>query len=88
MKKTLYGIKDNVRGEFVTFFDEVADGVALRSIKNQIVRPSAGLGMLNTNTEDFSVYILGSYEPTTGVIESKVEFLVNCVDLKRMAEDV
>lgn len=82
MIKKIYCIKDNLKGQYDNIMLEVNDGLALRTIKNCVNDEKCGL--LFTNTSDFSVYSLGSVDSDTGIIDSNVEFVINCIDLKEV----
>ena len=82
MTKELYGIKDCKIGEVLHFFEAVNEEVARRQMTNAVnddVKTE-----LTLNTSDFELYRLGKFNHTTGEIESKVEFICNLVEFKKI----
>ena len=79
MKLFLYGVKDEVVGEFIFFFPAQNDGVMLRMIKGSLLNKEPN--QINTDIKDKAVYSLGSIDTATGIIEASSPLYV-----KRVAE--
>ena len=67
MKLFMYGVKDNVEGGFVFFFQAINEGIMKRMVKSALL--SKEPNFFSTNLKDKSIYCLGSIETETGVIE-------------------
>lgn len=80
MELKIYCIKDNLKGQLDNATLHINDGLALRQFSNWI--NDKGMGLLASNTADFSIYCLGTLETETGVITPKVDFICHCIDLK------
>lgn len=52
-----------------------------RSLAAQVNNPRPN-NLLFTNSADFDIYCLGTFDPCTGAICSDVKFVRNCSDLK------
>lgn len=74
MKIKLYAVKDALSG-FKAPFDAVNDNIAIRNIKMSLE------GVAKNVIYDYSVYYLGILDDETGILESDVKWLANCVDL-------
>lgn len=80
----LYAIKDTKVG-FMQPFIQVNDDVAVREFRN-IVNSSNSL--VSANYTDMELYQLGSYNQDTGLVESKVSFIVKGADVKDVKAEV
>lgn len=69
MKRSLFAIRDSAVGGFHAPFMAPSNGVAIRSFRDEVLRKDAG-NMMNQHPEDFELYLIGSYEEDTGVLES------------------
>lgn len=81
----VYAIKDTVVGAFLNPFLQHNDAQCIRTAKEALNTP--GPNELNKNAKDKQLYKLGQFNDVTGEIESKIEFLVNIIDLKEVRED-
>ncbi len=86
MKTHLYTIKDTVTGEMLMPFTEKNDATMLRAAK--LMANSQKENYLNTNMGDKQVIRLGTCDNETGVIESKVEFVANAINLKTTIKEI
>lgn len=66
----IYAIKDNVVGEFGALQLFPRDEVAIRQFNYLMSQTPMVSG-------DCQLYCLGSYDPVTGIIASKVDFICN-----------
>ncbi len=82
MKMKLYTIKDTISGELIMPFTEINDGVMLRGAK--VMANSDKPNYLTENAKDKQIISLGEWDNITGEITSKVEFVMNVVDLKEV----
>lgn len=74
MKIKLYSVKDALSG-FKAPFDAANDNIAIRNIKMSLD------GVAKNVVYDYSVYYLGTLDDETGLFDSDVRWLANCVDL-------
>lgn len=75
MKLNIYAIKDTVQQAFMNPFYLQNDQIAMRSFKNTI--QSETMNQIKMNAKDMQLYKLGEFEEETGLIISKIEFLVD-----------
>lgn len=78
----IYAIKDTKVG-FMQPFIQVNDAVAVREFTNIV---NSGNSVVSANYTDMELYRIGSYNQDTGLIESKVDFVVKGADVKRVEE--
>lgn len=78
MKIKIYAIKDTKIG-FMNPFLNHNDGTAIREFTNGANEPTKNA--INTNPEDKELWALGEYDDQTGIIESKVNFLIKANDV-------
>lgn len=83
MKKNIYAIFDKKANEYRFQIQEANDAVAVRQVTNA-VNDNDSKSELSLNNEDFQLYKLGSIDTTTGVLESKIEFMHNLAEFKRV----
>ena len=76
----LYGVKDNVAGVFLPPVSFPARAVALRAFSSA-VNSGDNNSLLSAYPKDASIYFVGTFDDKTGNIDSKCDFVVNCVDL-------
>lgn len=74
MKLNIYCIKDTVVGEYESPFYMNNNGTAIRACSNSINANKIA------NAKDKQLYMLGVFDTETGMIESKVDFIVNLAD--------
>lgn len=67
MKLNIYGLKDNVVGEFIFFFQQQNEGTLKRVLKGALL--SKEPNCIQTDLKDKAVYELGSINTITGQIE-------------------
>lgn len=82
MKKNIYAIYDKKSNTYAKYqWQDVNDDCAIRTVSQMVndVRPTE----LSTDASDYELYRLGEIDLSTGIIESKVEFMKNCNELKR-----
>lgn len=82
MVKELYGIKDCKIGEVLHLFEAVNEEIARRQMGNAVNDDTKTELVLNTS--DFELYRLGKFNHKTGEIESKVEFICNLIEFKKV----
>ncbi len=81
MKLNIYSVKDVVVGELGNPFYLSNDEEAKRAYKNAI---NANNGTnICINYQDTQLFKLGTFDTTTGNIDSKVEYLVNGIEMKQ-----
>lgn len=81
MKLNIYGLKDNVVGEFIFFFQQQNEGTLKRVLKGALL--SKEPNCIQTDLKDKSVYELGSVNTNTGLIESQQPvFVCNIADIR------
>lgn len=68
MKLFIYGLKDNVEGEFVFTFKCKNDGLMQRVVKGCLMDKNGNA--FTNNIKDKSIYLLGEFETLTGQIAS------------------
>lgn len=61
-----YGLKDNVEGEFIFFFQAKNDGIMKRAVKGALIGKEQN--HFTTNMKDKDIYLLGEIETKTGII--------------------
>lgn len=66
MQLNIYGLKDNVEGEFIFFFQAKNDGIMERSVKGALLVKEQN--HFTTNMKDKDIYHLGTIETKTGAI--------------------
>lgn len=81
MKINIYALKDR-KGAYANPYILNSDEQAIRDLKMAVNDEKSGV--LNKFSEDFELNRLGTYDTETGVIESKVEMLVNAAQLKEL----
>ena len=82
MVKELYAIKDTKIGQILHMFETPNIEVAKRQMQNAVNDDAKTELVLNTS--DFELYKLGNFDKTTGIIESKVEFICNLIEFKKV----
>lgn len=82
MKFGVYVIKDTKVG-FMRPFVQPNDAVAVREFTNIV---NDGSSLISVNYKDMELYKLGTFDDNTGIIESKVEYLVKAVDVFSVKE--
>lgn len=75
----IVSIKDKMAKKFVHFEVIESLDVFKRNIINQMKNPQSLLG---SNPEDFDVYTNGTFNQETGVIDSKLDFVINLSELR------
>lgn len=78
----IFAIKD-VKVGFMQPFIQVNDAVALREFTNIV---NSGSSVVSANYTDMELYRIGSYNQDTGLIESKVDFLIKGSDVIHVTE--
>lgn len=79
MKIGIYCVRDNVNGFVQPTFD-VYEANQVRQFTYAVNQP----GMMNFKPEDFSLYVVGSYDSDTGIVEScEPRLIVHAVDVYR-----
>ena len=68
MKLNIYGLKDDVAGEFVFFWQAQNEGMMKRAIKGALL--SKEQNPFTTDIKDKSVYELGAIDTLTGQLEA------------------
>lgn len=66
MRINMYGLKDNVEGEFVFFFQAKNDGMMKRAVKGSLLLKERN--HFTDNLKDKAIYDLGEIETLTGEI--------------------
>ena len=67
MKLEIYGLKDNVEGEFIFFFQAKNEGIMKRAVEGALLDKNGN--HFTNNLTDKAIYNLGSIETLTGAIE-------------------
>lgn len=67
MKLNIYGLKDNVEGEFIFFFQAKNDGLMVRAVKGALLTKEQN--HFTTNMKDKDIYNLGEIDTFTGAVE-------------------
>lgn len=67
MKLLIYGLKDNVPGEFIFFFQAQNEGMMKRMVKSSLMTKEQNA--FTHNIKDKSIYELGEIETVTGDIK-------------------
>lgn len=81
MLLNIYGLKDNVVGEFIFFFQQQNEGTLKRILKGALL--SKEPNCIQTDLKDKSVYELGSINTNTGKIEPQQPvFVCNISDIR------
>lgn len=80
MKKIIFSIKDNVTGNFDDPFFMTNRAEAVRALKAGV--NSAQETKISKFAADLALYEVGEFDIKTGETISKVEFVVNAIDLK------
>lgn len=79
MKMPIYALRDKLSTEFLFPAPDSNEYTAKRSFARAI---SAGDGLLSFKPSDFDLYKVGTYDSTTGQVESCIpEFVCNGQDL-------
>lgn len=78
----IYAIKDTKVGEFMNPFYQRSKGEAVRSV-------TAAINAKEDNHftkfyNDYELWLLGEFNCQTGIIESKIEHVINCSELKEI----
>lgn len=77
----LYSVKDNVSGQFYPPEASTRDEVIIRNYQNAVNNEKNGL--LYTNSSDFTLYKVGTFDEKSGkIVACEPDFVVNLVDLK------
>lgn len=66
MKLFIYGLKDNVEGEFVFTFKCKNDALMERVVKSCLLDKNGNA--FTNNIKDKSIYLIGAFETSTGII--------------------
>lgn len=64
----LFTIKDNIAGIFSPPFGQINEAMAYRTCHSMV--NSSNPNELNTHTEDKSIWYIGEYDETTGILQS------------------
>ena len=83
MIQNLYAIKDTKAGFNPTFI-EANDFTAMRSVKRAMSDPKSDI---NIFAEDYELWCVGTYDTETGILCSKLNHLINLIDLKSTSKD-
>lgn len=67
MKLNMYGLKDNVEGEFIFFFQAKNDGIMKRAVKGSLLTKEQN--HFTTNMKDKDIFMIGEIDTKTGDIE-------------------
>ena len=81
----LYSIKDVKAASFDRPFPMPNDNVAIRSVKTLVNEPSQDLCKY---PEDFELWYLGELDQATGLLIPGANFLINCIELKEVKNDI
>ena len=63
----MYGLKDNVEGEFIFFFQAKNEGIMKRAVEGALLDKNGN--HFTNNMKDKAIYNLGSVETLTGEIK-------------------
>lgn len=66
MKLEMYGLKDNVEGEFIFFFQAKNDGIMKRAVEGALLTKETN--HFTSNMKDKAIYNIGTVETLTGQI--------------------
>ena len=81
MNLNIYGLKDNVTGEFIFFFQQQNEGVMKRVVKSALL--SKEPNCFTTDLKDKAVYELGQVNTNTGEIKAQAPmFITNVQDIR------
>lgn len=81
MNLNIYGLKDNVTGEFVFFFQQQNEGTMKRVVKSCLL--SKEPNVFTTDLKDKAVYELGQVNTSTGELKAQAPvFMVNVSDVR------
>ena len=80
MKMNVYSIKD-VKVGYMQPFYQANNAVAIRAFTNAV--NDEKVNNINQNADDMELWLLGTFNDETGVIESNVQFLCKANDVKR-----
>ena len=76
----VYSIKD-VKVGYMQPFYQANNAVAIRAFTNAV--NDEKVNNINQNADDMELWLLGTFNDETGVIESNVQFLCKANDVKR-----
>ena len=81
MQVKMYGLKDNVEGEFIFFFQAKNDGLMRRAVKGALLGKETNV--FTSNMKDKSVFDLGEINTLTGEITPNLPvFACNVSDVR------
>lgn len=83
MKLGVYALKD-VKVGFWKPFTQPNDAVAQREFDNLV--NASNDSFIVQNYEDLELYKLGEFDDETGVLKSKVRYMLKGVDVKKVTE--
>lgn len=66
MKLELYGLKDNVEGEFIFFFQCKNEGIMKRVVESALLDKNGN--HFTANIKDKAIYNIGTIETLTGIV--------------------
>lgn len=66
MKLNMYGLKDNVEGEFIFFFQAKNEGIMKRVVESALLDKNGN--HFTANIKDKAIYELGTIETLTGIV--------------------
>ena len=67
MKLEMYGLKDNVEGEFIFFFQAKNEGIMKRAVEGALLDKNGN--HFTNNMKDKAIYNIGTIETLTGAIQ-------------------
>lgn len=82
MKLNLYGLKDNIEGEFIFFFQAKNDGLMLRAVKGALLTKEQN--HFTTNMKDKDIFLLGDIDTFTGAVVPSLPVFVTNVNSVRL----
>lgn len=84
----LMAVLDHAVNEFAPCMCVQSEAVGIRAFKSEVYRAEPG-NLLNSNREDFSLYVVGEYDPATGsVITRDPRAVMHGKDLIRYSESM
>lgn len=81
----LYSVKDVKAASFFRPFPSVNDQVAIRDLKTLVNSEDSEISKY---PEDYELWYIGEFDEKQGNLIPNQDFLVNCVDLKEVKNEV
>lgn len=76
----IFSVLDRAADAFLPPFTAANEGVAIRMVQDALEDENH---QLSRHTRDFSLHLLGEFDEVTGEIQSRVEKILECIQLVR-----